>query len=124
MPWIDYTDKQKKLIELLQQPEYAKNPREAMRLAGYSDKSPINVIIRGIKQELLEIAESNLSLHVLGCVDAIIDVRDNPDQKGAKAKLEASSTVLDRAGVIKKDKLEIEHRAASGVLIIPAKKDV
>lgn len=118
------TDKQEKLFELLNKPEYIKNPRAALDLAGYSKNSEVADVLEGLKDVLLKSAESTLLLHVLGCIESIIEVRDNPFATGAKAKLDAATQILDRAGLIKKDKLEIEHKVPSGILILPQKKDI
>lgn len=117
------TEKQEKLLNLLFEDEFINNPRGAMRAAGYSDYTTFNEIVSGIKESIIEKTDQYLALHAAKAVQGVLDVLDNSEQKGAKARLEAASMILDRVGITKKERLEVEHKGASGILIIPAKKE-
>ena len=38
------------------------------------------------------------------------------------AKLQAAQTLLDRVGVTKQDKVEVNHNVSGGIFILPEKK--
>jgi hypothetical protein len=42
----------------------------------------------------------------------------------ANNKLQAAQTILDRAGVVKTDKLDINHSVSGGIFILPEKQTV
>lgn len=114
---------QEKFLELIFLPEYIDNYKQAALDAGYASSTPVSNIVNSLKKEILERVDSYLAQHAPKSVKRVLDVLENPDMKGAKAALEAAAMILDRVGVTKKERLEIEHKAASGVFIIPAKKE-
>lgn len=117
------TDNQEKFLELIFLPEYKNNYAKAAVDAGYSPTTPVTNIVKSVKQEILERVDLYLALNAPKAANSVLDVLDNSDAKGAKAKLEASAMILDRVGISKKERLEIEHKSANGILILPAKKD-
>ena len=38
-------------------------------------------------------------------------------------KLQAAQTILDRVGVTKQERVEVNHKTSGGVFILPAKKE-
>ena len=42
----------------------------------------------------------------------------------ANVKLQAAQTLLDRVGVIKKEKLDINHNVTGGIFILPQKDTI
>lgn len=118
------TDKQTKFLDLIFLPEYIDDYKSAALAAGYSPTTPINNIIDGVKEMILERVEMYLALSAPKSAKRVVDVLNDPEIKGAKAILEASGMILDRVGVVKKDRIEIEHKSASGIFIIPAKKEL
>ena len=42
----------------------------------------------------------------------------------ANVKLQAAQTILDRVGVTKKEKLDINHKVTNSVFILPEKKTI
>ena len=42
----------------------------------------------------------------------------------ANNKLQAAQTILDRAGVVKTDKLDINHNVSGGIFILPEKHTI
>lgn len=119
----DLTEFQTKFLELIFQPQYIGNEKQAAIDAGYSPNTQLLQIYDTLKRELIEKADTILARKIPKSINGIESVLDNPDQKGAKAKLEAATIVLDRVGISKRDRMEIEIKNPSGVFIIPAKKD-
>jgi len=39
-------------------------------------------------------------------------------------KLQAAQTLLDRVGVVKEQKMNVEHNVSGGIFIIPAKEEM
>ena len=39
-------------------------------------------------------------------------------------KLQAAQTILDRVGVAKRDRLDVTHKAAGGIFILPEKQPI
>jgi hypothetical protein len=42
----------------------------------------------------------------------------------ANNKLAAAQTILDRAGVVKTDKLDVNHNVSGGIFILPEKQTI
>jgi hypothetical protein len=42
----------------------------------------------------------------------------------ANVKLQAAQTILDRVGLGKKDRLEVDHNVSGGIFILPEKKTI
>lgn len=119
----ELTEKQLKFIELIFLPEYTNKVKQAALDAGYSPATDTYAIMYTLKEEILTRMDYYLAQHAPQCVNRVLDVLINPEQKGAKSVLDAAAMILDRAGISKKERIEVEHKAASGVLILPAKKD-
>ena len=97
------------------------NPKKAGEIAGYSDSSYPNVV-KSLKEIIVEKAESVLALHspkaVMGLVDALEEDGMTP---AANIRIEAAKQILDRVGIVKKDKIDINAQVAHGIFILPPK---
>ena len=68
------TDMQEKFLDVLFG-EAKGNPREAARLAGYSENS-YSKVIRNLKKEITELAENHLSTHSAQAANRLIALLD------------------------------------------------
>ena len=97
------------------------NPKKAGEIAGYSDSSYQNVV-KSLKEIIVEKAESVLALHspkaVMGLVDALEEDGMTP---AANIRIEAAKQILDRVGIVKKEKIDINAQVAHGIFILPPK---
>ena len=97
------------------------NPKKAGEIAGYSDSSYPNVV-KSLKEIIVEKAESVLALHspkaVMGLVDALEEDGMTP---AANIRIEAAKQILDRVGIVKKEKIDIHAQVAHGIFILPPK---
>ena len=97
------------------------NPKKAGEIAGYSDSSYPNVV-KNLKEIIVEKAESVLALHspkaVMGLVDALEEDGMTP---AANIRIEAAKQILDRVGIVKKEKIDINAQVAHGIFILPPK---
>jgi hypothetical protein len=114
------TDMQEKFLDVLFG-EAKGNPREAARLAGYSEHSYPKVI-RNLKKEITELAETHLSTHSAKAATRLTDLLDEDGTTPhSNIRLAAANSVLDRVGITKKDQLDINMKALHGIFILPAK---
>ncbi len=114
------TDMQEKFLDVLFA-EAKGNPREAARLAGYSSHSYPKVI-RNLKKEITELAETHLSTHSAQAANRLIALLDEDGTTPqASIRLAAANSILDRVGIVKKDQLDISMKALHGIFILPAK---
>ena len=114
------TDMQEKFLDVLFA-EAKGNPREAARLAGYSENS-YSKVIRNLKKEITELAENHLSTHSAQAANRLITLLDEDGTTPqASIRLAAANSILDRVGLVKKDQLDINMKALHGIFILPAK---
>ena len=95
------------------------NPREAAKLAGY-DENGYQKVIKSLKQEIIERAEGVLATHspkaVMGMVNALDDDGSVP---GANTRLEAAKQILDRVGISKTERIDVNAKVQHGIFILP-----
>ena len=114
------TNMQEKFLDVLFA-EARGNPREAARLAGYSENS-YSKVIRNLKKEITELAENHLSTHSAQAANRLITLLDEDGTTPqASIRLAAANSILDRVGIVKKDQLDINMKALHGIFILPAK---
>ena len=113
------TEKQEKFLDVLFE-EASGSFVEAKRMAGYSDNQHTAQIVEALKEEILERTNmylaSNAPRAAMAMVGAIVD----PTELGIKEKMTAAKEVMDRVGIIKSEKVQIE--STGGVMILPPKK--
>ena len=114
------TNMQEKFLDVLFA-EAKGNPREAARLAGYSENS-YSKVIRNLKKEITELAENHLSTHSAQAANRLITLLDEDGTTPqASIRLAAANSILDRVGITKKDQLDVNMKALHGIFILPAK---
>ena len=115
------TDKQQMFLDCLI--ETNGNPKEAAELAGYSGNH--YQVVKSLKNEIIDLATDVLANSAPEAAFKLVDIMntDKPIPQIGN-KLQAAQSILDRVGVVKKDRLEVEHTTSGGVFILPAKKEV
>ena len=93
---------------------------KAKLLAGYSEHSATTSIIATMKDEIMEATHMFMSRNAPKAAVAMVSGVDDPTQLGIRDKLAASKELLDRVGLIKTEKLQVE--ATGGVMLLPPKK--
>ena len=90
--------------------------------AGYSPNTT-NWLMRKLKDEIIEKAESVLAAHspkaALGISRALSDDGSLP---GANIRMEAAKQILDRVGLVKREKIDVNAKVAHGIFVLPAKE--
>ena len=118
------TEKQEKFLTLFWNSKCNGEPKELAIEAGYSDASSYSAI-RSLEKEILELTKVFLVQHAPKAARQIVDVMTSDEPiRGVKDKLLAATTVLDRVGLVKKDKMEVEHTHQGGVFLIPSKAPI
>jgi|TARA_R110001583_G_scaffold20713_4_gene79304 hypothetical protein len=117
----ELTEKQKIFLSALFG-EANGEPRAAAEIAGYAPTSYPKVV-QGLKDQIIERAETVLAAHspkaALSIANAIDDDGSIP---GASIRMEAAKQILDRVGLVKREKLDINAKVAHGIFILPAKE--
>ena len=115
------TDKQQKFLDCLI--EHNGNAKLAAKEAGYSGNH--YQVVKSLKNEIIDLATDILANSAPQAALKMVDIMntDMPIPQVAN-KLQAAQTILDRVGVVKKERVEVDHKTNGGVFILPAKKKV
>ena len=117
------TDSQEKFLDALFG-EAKGNPKKAGELAGYSDHSYPKVV-RSLKSEIVSRAEGYLATHSAKAATKMVDMlEEDGTTPHASIRLEAAKQILDRIGIAKKEKIDINMKAVHGLFILPAKEEI
>ena len=115
------TEKQQSFLDYLI--ETGGNPKEAAELAGYSGN--YHQVIKSLREEVIQLASDVLARSAPQAAFKLIDIMnsDRPIPQVGN-KLQAAQTILDRVGVAKRDRLDVTHKAAGGIFILPEKQPI
>jgi len=72
-----------------------------------------------LKEEIIEATQLYIATNAPRAAMAVVSGLVDPTELGIKEKLNAAKDLLDRAGVVKTEKMEIQ--ASNGIMILPAK---
>lgn len=116
------TDKQQKFLDNLFG-EAEGNPLRAMELAGYVSIR-FHDLLEALHDEIIKKAEQYIAMHApaaaMGLAGILLGTDDKPN---TNARMEAARQILDRAGIVKKDKMDINIDSEKGIFIFPRKAD-
>ena len=112
------TEQQARFLEVLFT-EAGGDPVKARKLAGYSDNTSTKEIMDSIKEDVIEATQLYIATNAPRAAMAVVSGIVDPTELGIKEKLNAAKDLLDRAGVVKTEKMQIE--ASNGVMILPPK---
>jgi hypothetical protein len=112
------TEMQQRFLDVLFE-EAGGNVVAAKKLAGYSESSSTSDITKGLKDEILEATQLYLARNAPQAAVAIAGSLSDPTQLGIRDKLSAAKELLDRTGLIKTEKVQVE--ASGGVVLMPPK---
>ena len=115
------TEKQQKFLDCLITTNG--NPKEAAELAGYSGGNHYQVVA-ALKDEIIDLATNVLANSAPEAAFKLVDIMNtNRPIPQIQNKLQAAQTILDRVGVVKKERIDVNHNAnMGGVFILPAKE--
>ena len=113
------TENQAKFLEVLFD-EAVGDVVKAKKLAGYSDSTPTRTIIESLKDEIFDGTKSYMARIGPKAAVAFGQALVDPTELGVKEKMQAAKEVLDRAGVVKTERVEVQ--SSGGLFILPPKE--
>jgi|TARA_E500000318_G_scaffold7976_1_gene7334 hypothetical protein len=114
-------ERQQKFLDVLFE-EAGGDVVAAKKLAGYSENTPTTSIVRGLKEEILEATQMYMARNAPKAAMAMVGGLYDPTELGIRDKMSAAKELLDRTGLIKTEKVQVE--AAGGVMLMPAKAPI
>ena len=97
--------------------------KKSAELAGYAGNH--YQVIQSLKQEIVDLASDVLAREAPTAAFKLIEIMNsNKPVPQANNKLAAAQTILDRAGVVKTDKVDINHNVSGGIFILPEKHTI
>ena len=97
--------------------------KKSAELAGYSGNH--YQVLKALKNEVLELTTEVLAQSAPQAAFKLLDIMnsDAPIPQ-ANNKLQAAQTILDRVGIAKTERLDINHKVAGGIFIMTEKATV
>jgi len=118
-PKKQLTDKQTAFLEHLLG-DARGNVRLAMDMAGYAKTTAVQEVVGNLRDEIMDRTSMMMALNAPKAAFGITDVLDDPSAMGAKNAIAAAKEVLDRTGLVKKEKVEVKTNGG-GMFILPPK---
>ena len=115
----ELTDKQQKFLQVLFDEANGDVPL-AKKLAGYAEGTRTTDIVTGLKEEILEATQIYMARNAPQAAVALAGGMLDPTQLGIRDKLSAAKELLDRTGLVKTEKMQVE--STGGVMLMPPKK--
>ena len=116
------TEKQQSFLNHLV--ETQGDAKEAAKLAGYS--SHYHHVVKTLKSEILELTQEVLANSAPKAAFKLVEIMEsNKPIVQANNKLAAAQTLLDRVGVGKIDRVDVNHNVnTGGIFLMPDKKPI
>ena len=115
------TEKQQSFLDYLI--ETGGNPKEAAELAGYSGNH--YQVIQTLREEIVDLASDVLARSAPQAAFKLVEVMNSDkSMPQVNTKLQAAQTILDRVGVSKRERLDVNHNVNGGIFILPEKPPI
>ena len=115
------TEKQEKFLENLV--ETKGDLKLSAELAGYSGNH--YQVLKSLREEVVDLASNVLAREAPAAAFKLVEIMQSDNAvPQANVKLQAAQTLLDRVGVVKKEKLDVNHNVTGGVFILPQKETI
>ena len=112
------TERQQKFLSILFD-EAGGDVVTAKKLAGYSDATSTTEVVNSMKEEILDSTQSFMARNAPKAAMAMVGGLIDPTELGIRDKMSAAKELLDRTGLVKTEKLQVE--AKGGVMLMPPK---
>ena len=113
------TERQQKFLAVLFD-EAGGDVVAAKKLAGYAETSSTTEIVKSMKDEILEATQLFMSRNAPKAAMAMVGGLYDPTELGIRDKMSAAKELLDRTGLVKTEKMQVE--ATGGVVLMPPKQ--
>ena len=94
---------------------------QAKKLAGYSETTSTSEIVKGLKEEIIDATQTFMARNAPKAAMAVVRGVVSPTDLGTREKLNAAKELLDRTGIVKTEKVQVE--TSGGIMLLPAKKE-
>ena len=99
------------------------NLKLSAELAGYSGNH--YQVIKSLRQEIVDLASNVLAREAPSAAFKLVEVMTSDTaMPQANVKLQAAQTILDRVGLGKQERMEINHNVTGGIFILPEKETI
>lgn len=115
----ELTEQHKRFLEVLFADANG-NISAAMRMAGFSEGYSRRSLTNYLKEEIIEATQLYIAMAAPKAAVAMINAIDDPTELGLKEKMSAAKDLLDRAGLVKTEKVQVE--STGGIMVLPAKE--
>tara|TARA_Y100001938_G_C7776507_1_gene275821 strand:+ start:19 stop:387 length:369 start_codon:yes stop_codon:yes gene_type:complete len=113
------TEKQQKFLAALFD-EANGDARLAKKMAGYSSETRLSEVVKPLKDEIMEATKEYMAYVAPKAAMAMGNALVDPTELGIRDKMTAAKDLLDRAGLIKTEKVNVE--SSGGLFVLPAKE--
>lgn len=114
----ELNERQQKFLEVLFE-DAGGDVVAAKKLAGYSESTATTAIVKGLKEEILEATQMYMARNAPKAAMAMVGGLFDPTELGIRDKMSAAKELLDRTGLVKTEKMQVE--ASGGVMLMPPK---
>ena len=98
------------------------DPKKAAEIAGYAPNTHWQVT-QSLKTEIIDLATTILARAAPKAALKLVKVMESEDPvPQANVRLQAAQTILDRVGLGKTDRVDVNHYVQGGLFILPAKQ--
>lgn len=119
----ELTTKQQLFLECLYDEDCKGDPVKAKVKAGYSPETSTRMLLKGLREELDELAITQMTGDMARAVLALRDVLERPTQLGGNTKMKAALEILNWGGMRKQGSGDLKLNVPEGgIVILPAKE--
>lgn len=115
----ELTEKQQLFLDVLFE-EAEGDPLKAKKLAGYSPNVPTSSVTASLVDEIAELTRKFIAQSSTKAAYTMFKVMGATDMLGAKERMAAAKDLMDRAGFVKTEKVEVS--TSEPLFILPAKR--
>lgn len=114
------TEKQQKFLDVLFE-EAQGNLSQARKMAGYAETVATSAIVNSLQDEIADLTKRFIAASATKAAYSMKQIMDSPTDLGNKEKMAAAKDLLDRAGFVKTEKVEV--KSESPLFILPPKEN-
>ena len=98
--------------------------KQAAELAGYADGTHY-AVVKSLKSEILDMASNIMAQNAPKAASKLVQIMDSPEPiPQANMRIQAAQQLLDRVGLGKTERVDVNVNTGGGLFIIPAKQEV
>jgi|TARA_R100000482_G_C5102049_1_gene136134 hypothetical protein len=98
--------------------------KEAAELAGYAEGTHY-AVVKSLKSEILDMASNIMAQNAPKAASKLVQIMDSPEPiPQANMRIQAAQQLLDRVGLGKTERVDVNVNTGGGLFIIPAKQEV